>query len=147
MNAIHVRNWQKVSKDFYLVCDAWGRPISGLQWAGKGGEGRATRLSFLLPLRKDKGSLRGLTRSFSIEATIGNNCKGASFLYCNVIPYEIVTSANHVQQPTHTQASEEQTAAVATKGRNLTASIQCRNFPRAIKKIFSCIIKWGKEGE
>ena len=110
------------------------------------GEGGATRLSFLLPLRKDKGSLRGLTRGFSIEAAIGNNCKGAPFLYRNVIPHEIATSANDVQQPTHTQASEEQTAAVATKGRNLTASIQCRNFPRAIKKIFSRLIKWVIEG-
>ena len=35
---------------------------------GQGGGGGATRLSFLLPLRKDKGSLRGLTRGFSIEA-------------------------------------------------------------------------------
>ena len=57
----------------------------------------------------------------------------------------LLQQTTHVQ-PTHTQAGEEQTAAVATKGRNLTASIQCRNFPRAIKKIFSRIIEWGKGG-
>ena len=124
---------KKSAKTFIWSVMHGAGPSADCNGQGGRGEGRATRLSFLLPLRKDKGSLRGLTRSFSIEAAIGNNCKGAPFLYCNVIPHEIATSANHVQQPTHTQASEEQTAAVATKGRNLTASIQCRNFPRAIK--------------